>query len=305
MKPTYAVTGVTGQVGGAVAQELLHTGCEVRAVVRNGGKGKPWTDRGCSLAVAEMNDHAALTEAFRNAAGVFVLLPPNFDPDPSFSGPRALISSLRTALSAAAPERIVALSTIGAQAAEGTILKALSYLEEALGSLPGSVTFLRAAWFMENSVWDIPSAREQGVIRSFLQPADKPVPMVATADVGRTAAKLLRQNESPRIVELEGPRRITPNDIAGIFSRLLRRQIRTETVPRASWEAAFKSQGASAPQLRARMLDGFNEGWIEFEQAPSRVLKGAIEMEAVLRSLIGAEEHTTPSFPGTDTAIPT
>jgi hypothetical protein len=48
----------------------------------------------------------------------------------------------------------------------------------ALGALAMPVCFLRAAWFMENSAWDVKPARDKGVISSFLQPLDKPVPMV-------------------------------------------------------------------------------------------------------------------------------
>ena len=58
---------------------------------------------------------------------------------------------------------------------------------------------------MENAAWDIQSARDTGVISSFLQPLDKLVPMVATADVGRVAAELLQETwTGRRVVELEG-----------------------------------------------------------------------------------------------------
>jgi len=43
----YAVTGITGNVGGAVARTLLSAGQQVRAVVRDAKKGKSWSDRGC------------------------------------------------------------------------------------------------------------------------------------------------------------------------------------------------------------------------------------------------------------------
>jgi NAD(P)H dehydrogenase (quinone) len=46
---------------------------------------------------------------------------------------------------------------------------------------------------MENCHWDVAPARETGVVPSFLQPLDKPVPMVATADVGKLAAGLLQE----------------------------------------------------------------------------------------------------------------
>ena len=57
---------------------------------------------------------------------------------------------------------------------------------------------------MENSSWDIAPAREQGLIASFLQPLDKPVPMVGTEDIGGEAARLLQETwTGHRIIELE------------------------------------------------------------------------------------------------------
>ena len=67
------------------------------------------------------------------------------------------------------------------------------------------MVFLRPGWFLENCKWDVAPARENGVIPSFLQPLDKPVPMVATADIGRVAAELLQEARTGRrVVELEG-----------------------------------------------------------------------------------------------------
>ena len=80
----YAVTGITGKVGGAVAQRLLDAGAKVRAVVRDEAKGKPWADKGCDVAVAEIGDAAALTAAFAGTDGVFLMTPPNYDPEPAF-----------------------------------------------------------------------------------------------------------------------------------------------------------------------------------------------------------------------------
>src|SRR5437762_463370 len=88
-----AITGITGRVGGIVARTLLTAKEPVRAVVRDAGKGAPWLERGCELALAEMNDAAALTAAFEAADGVFVLPPPIFDPEPGF--PEARATALR------------------------------------------------------------------------------------------------------------------------------------------------------------------------------------------------------------------
>jgi hypothetical protein len=41
------------------------------------------------------------------------------------------------------------------------------------------------------------------------------------------------------------------------------------------------------PTPRVRMLDGFNEGWIEFEEGAAGSRKGSVDLETVLRGLIG------------------
>ena len=56
----------------------------VRAVVRDAAKGAAWKERGCEVALAEMNDAPALTAAFTRVNGVFVLIPSNFDPMAGF-----------------------------------------------------------------------------------------------------------------------------------------------------------------------------------------------------------------------------
>jgi uncharacterized protein YbjT (DUF2867 family) len=286
----FAITGITGNVGGEVARNLLAANQGVRAVARDPNKSESWAKRGCEIAQADINNAEALTAAFRGAEGVFVLVPPNFDPAPDFPEARATAASLRSAISAARPGRVVYLSTIGAQATQSNLLSQHTIIEQALGDLPTPITFLRPAWFMENSSWDLAPARDNGVIPGFLQPFDKPVPMVSTIDIGRVAAELIQETWSgKRVVELEGPRRVTPAEIAAIFTDLLGRPVRMEAVPRETWESLFESQGMKNPMPRIRMLDGFNEGWIEFESGEAGSRKGRTEMRTVLEALIRRE----------------
>ncbi|MFP3552197.1 NmrA family NAD(P)-binding protein [Paraburkholderia sp. SIMBA_049] len=283
----YAITGITGKVGGALAHRLLAAGQPVRAVVRDVARAASWAERGCELAAARMEDASSLAAAFDGATGVFILPPSEFDPAPDFPEARAVIDAVSTALLTARPEKVVCLSTIGAQAGESNLLTQRTLMEQALRDMPMPVTFLRPGWFMENAAWDIASARDEGVIASYLQPLDHPVPMVATADVGRVAAELLRQTWSGvRIVELEGPRRVSPNDLASAFARVLERPVRAEIVDRHTWEALFRSQGMEHPLPRMRMLDGFNEGWIDFESHPDEVIRGQVELETVLGEMV-------------------
>jgi NAD(P)H dehydrogenase (quinone) len=50
----FAVIGITGNVGGEVARNLLAAGQPVRAVVRDIGKGETWAKWGCDLVEADI-----------------------------------------------------------------------------------------------------------------------------------------------------------------------------------------------------------------------------------------------------------
>lgn len=290
----FVVTGITGQVGGAVARRLLARRLPVRAVVRSAEKGAPWAAKGCAIAIADMNDAASLTAAFAGAEGVFAVLPPMFDPADGFPEIRAMVAALRTALAAAAPGKVVCLSTVGAQATEPNLLGQLAIMEQELGRLDMPVAFLRAAWFMENFAWDIDSARDRGVIESFLQPLDRRIPMIATDDLGQEAAQLLTETwQGRRIVEIAGPTDLSPDDVAAVLADLLGRPVMARAVPRDSWRDRFLADGMTNPTPRIRMLDGFNEGWISFEGRGTESRRGTTTLAEVLAPKLGTPAPST------------
>jgi NAD(P)H dehydrogenase (quinone) len=285
----YVVTGITGKVGGELARTLLAAGQSVRAVVRDASKGRQWAALGCEVAVATMEDAPALTKAFAGATGVFILPPPVFDPEPGYKEARAMIESVVQALKAAKPAKVVSLSTIGADATQDNLLSQHTAIEAALRSLPMPVTLLRPAWFLDNAAWDVASARDTGVIHSFLLPTDKAIPMVAAQEVGQVAARLIQEDwTGVHIKELEGPSRISPDDLASAFASALGKPVRAVPVPRESWELLFRSQGMKNPYPRIRMLDGFNENWITFGDQGSRAIKGSISAEATIAALVAS-----------------
>lgn len=292
----YAITGITGKVGGALAAALLDAGLPVRAVTRGVAKAADWAARGCETTVAAMEDADALANAFTGAEAIFVLPPPEFDPEPGYPEARRVIAAVHEAIERARPGRVACLSTIGADADEDNLLTQRTLMEQALATLPMPVTFLRPGWFLDNAAWDVSSAMDDGVVRSFLAPLDRPIAMVAAQDVGRTAAVLIRESwEGVRVVRLEGPSRVSPNDIAAAFSAAIGHPVRAEIVAREQWEAIFRSEGMRHPLPRIRMLDGFNEGWIDFSPNDPSVLKGHTDVREVLACLVRAarakDEH--------------
>jgi NAD(P)H dehydrogenase (quinone) len=282
----FVITGVTGKVGGGVARNLLAQGHKVRAVVRNAGKGRFWSAQGCDVAIASVEDPAGLTQAFQGAEGVFLMTPPDYDPEPGFPQTHKAAAAIRQAIETARPGKIVFLSTIGAQVAELNLLNNSKITEEMLRTTSVPIALLRAAWFMENAAWDVEAARK-GVVSSFLQPLDHRIPMVAAADIARTAAEILHETwTGVRVIELEGPTRYSANDIAAGFGAALEHPVRAEIVPRDQWETLFRSQGMKNPVPRIRMIDGFNEGWIDFEFGEANSRKERTTLEEVLRSLL-------------------
>jgi NAD(P)H dehydrogenase (quinone) len=294
---TYAITGITGKVGSALAERLLVAGQRVRAIVRDVRTGDVWAARGCEVAVADMNDAAALTGAVTGATAVFILPPPEFDPAPGYPEARAVIDNVVEALTATRPKKVLLLSTIGADAPNDNLLSQRTMMETALSTRLPALTILRPAWFIDNVAWDVASARDTGVIHSFLMPTDRAWPMVAAKDVGRVAAELIQEDwQGTRVVELEGPRRVSPNDLADAFASVLGRSVQAVPVPRESWDELFRSQGMKNPEPRIRMLDGFNEGWIDFPDGGRRAIKGWIHPVSVIAELV--------LKPGANTAEP-
>jgi NAD(P)H dehydrogenase (quinone) len=280
----FAITGVTGKVGGAVARSLLAQGHKVRAVVRDAEKGRSWSAQGCEVAIASVEDATGLTKAFHDVEGVFLMTPPDYDPEPGFPETHKAAAAIRQAIETSRPGKVVFLSTVGAQVAELNLLNNSKITEEMLRTTSIPITFLRAAWFMENAAWDVEAARK-GVIPSFLQPLDHQIPMVA-------AAELLDEAwTGVRVVELEGPRRYSANDIAAGLGAALERPVRAEAVPHDQWETLFRSQGMKHPTPRIRMIDGFNEGWIDFESGEANSRKARTTLESVLHSLVMSNDR--------------
>ncbi len=287
----YTIIGITGQVGGAAARALLKDGKKVRAIVRDEAKASAWEAAGVELAVASVDDAAALETAFRGAEGVFVMVPPNFAPAAGYPETRGMVAVLRRALQAAKPARAVYLSSVGAHQSGGLGLITQSHiLEQEMKSLPIPNAFIRPAWFMENTQWDVAPAQERGEINAFLAPLDRPFPMVATEDIGRLVAKTLQQEWSGnRHLELEGPRRYSQLDAAETFARLLNRPVVAKPVPREQWQTLFVEQGTSPDRTapRIEMLDGFNSGWIDFEGGPeTEHFQGTRTQEEVFQDLL-------------------
>ena len=291
----YAIVGITGRVGGAIAENLLAQGERIRAIVRSPEKAIQWRERGADVAVADVDNADALASAFEDVDGVFVMVPPNFAPAPGFPEVRKTLGSYHAALAKALPKKAVYLSSIGAEQATGLGLITGSYLlEQTLSDLSIAQAFLRAGWFMENHAWDVTTAQAEGKIFSNLYPLDRKFSLVATADIGKAGAEILRQDwNGNRYIEVAGPEQYSPNDIAGALSSALQRSVEAVAVSRQKWTEFFLSQGMpeGRTEARAEMVDGFNSGWIHFGVPGTEHVKGTTSLTTVIAKLAADGSH--------------
>jgi putative transposase len=98
----YSITGITGQVGGAVARALLTEGANVRAVARDASKAAPWV--GAWLRAGDCRDERChrSRSRFRWSGRRVRADPPIFDPSPGFAETSAVISAVGVVTSLAA-----------------------------------------------------------------------------------------------------------------------------------------------------------------------------------------------------------
>jgi uncharacterized protein YbjT (DUF2867 family) len=287
----FAVFGVTGRTGAAAADALLLTGRPVRVVVRDLTKGQPWAERGAEVAVADLTDLASMTKALSQVQGAYVVSPQHYNREDLFQRANLIADTTARAAVAADVPRLVALSSVGADRESGTgWIRMNRIFERRLGETGVSTIFLRAAYFMENWIPMVGQAIRSGTMPTFLAPPQRSLPMVATVDVGSTAAALLQEEKTgTRIVTLSGPKNYAPNDVAAIISATLQKPINLAVLPEADWPGALADANFSKAALAgfAEMTRGLNCSHIDIKSDPTAVeLAGTTTLERVIVELV-------------------
>ncbi len=286
----FAIMGITGKVGGAVAQTLLERGKKVRGIVRDAAKARDWQAKGVEIVTSEWD--ADLSSAFSGVEGVFVMIPPNMLPEPGFPDSVARAAAIRKGLVAAQPPKVVALSSWGSEQSEGLgLITPNRILEQQLAGTGIPTAVLRPAWFIENIIYSLSTAQATGNYYSFYQPLERPYDMVATKDVGRVGGETLVQHwQGTRIIEIAGPSTYSSLDAAAALEVGLGRPIQAVAVPRDQWVQTLEQNGMPANRSGAylEMVDGLNCGWIHFGVAGTETAKGTTELVTAVKALVAS-----------------
>jgi uncharacterized protein YbjT (DUF2867 family) len=271
----YFVSGITGQVGGAVARKLLADGHDVRALVRNPGKCTDWSKMGVELRVGDANNADDVASALDSVDGAFLMMFPTH-PTQGYPEARSTVNSYRDALSKAPPPRLVILSSFGSEQPHGLgNITSTHLLEQALSDVAFPTAFVRAGSFIENYSYGLMQAESSGSFGIFLSPTDRGVPMVASVDIGNEVASLLTTDwDGKRIIELGS--RITPDDLALAMSEVLGKHVTAYAIPRDQWNKSLVYMGVPAESISMyeEMMESINSGWIDFEKPGTERVTG-------------------------------
>src|SRR5262245_12593165 len=142
------IAGVTGRIGGAVAETLLMRGTRLRVLVRTADAEQRWRDRGAEVAIVDLQDEIALTRALQGCDGMFALLPEDLSVPDFRAHRRRMAEALAASIRSACVPHVVFLSSLAAAAPAGPA-RDLRDAEDLLSETACKLTVLRAAFFQD------------------------------------------------------------------------------------------------------------------------------------------------------------
>lgn len=257
-KKIYAVVGASGNIGSKVSGFLLETGAEVRVIGRNAENLKALIGKGAKFFQANLENAAELTAAFKGADGAFVMIPPNNTAPDFRQYQNKTADVIVAAIQASGIKHVAALSSIGANNAQGVgLVNGLHDFETRLEKLGGvNIRVFRAAMFMENHYNFIGMIQGVG-FAGTPAPGDVAFPMIATRDIARRVADALlkRDFQGYSVKYLLGQRDLTFNESVRIVGEAIgKKDLKYSQVPPQQAKSGMVQMGMSES-----VADGMNE----------------------------------------------
>ncbi len=273
-----AVTGATGQQGGAVARKLLEAGWKVRALTRDLDKpaAQELQALGAEIVPGDMDDRSQLDSAFQGAHGVFSVQ--NFWlPGVGFEGEIRQGKNVADAAKAAGVQHLV-YSSVGA-AHRGMGQKHFEskwMIEQHIHSLDIPFTILRPAAFFENFNWERAYILNGTFNGLGLRP-EKERQLIGVDDIAAfTILAFANPSEyEGKTIELAGDA-LTESQLAETFAKVIGRPVRL-SMP-------VEGQSWGDPEEMTAMFNFFNGEAYDADIAALRKLHpGLLTLEQYLR----------------------
>ena len=237
------VTGASGQIGGALVEELVRRGAQTRAMVRTEERATGLAARGVDAVVADFERPESLPEALDGVDRVFLM---------SRDGPKQpmMEGALIEAATRAGVERIVKLSASGAGPDNPVaLMRRHAQAERTLEDSGLEYTVLRPQLYMQNFLRFGPSIVADG---RFTAPmGDRRFALVDVRDVARVAAAaLIEETHTGATYIVSGPEALSYGEAAETIGAAIGKEVAYEAAePQAFRENLLAERGL--PRWRA------------------------------------------------------
>lgn len=278
------ITGATGNIGSKTAAALLAKGKKVTAITRQPGKLGRLRDQGAIVAGGDMSDADFLTEAFRGAEAVLLMIPPDLKTTDIAKFQQAAGEAQTAAVINAGVKNIVFISSLGIEASgNGSLVGGLAVQEKRLNALAADVNVicLRPTGFMENLFTQMGTIKSLNSIFSPLR-ADLRTGIIATQDIASVAARRLERLDfqGKTIQNLLGNRDYTQKEMAPIVGKAIGRPgLAYARISFEDYKKAILQYGISENVADAMiaMLKNIDAGYSTIKRSPENTTPTTLE----------------------------
>lgn len=237
-----AITGVSGQLGRLVIDELLTTtpASEITALVRNPESISDLAERGVTVRQADYNEPGTLIEALKGIKKLLLI-------SSSEVGQRA--QQHQNVINAAKEngiELIAYTSILHADTSPLGLAEEHRATEAMLSESGIPFALLRNGWYSENYTAGIPAALQLGTLYGCA--GDGLIASAARTDYAAAAAKVITlDNQGGKTYELSGDKAYTLAELAAEISQQTGKEIGYVNLPEADYASALEQAGLPAP----------------------------------------------------------
>ena len=240
------ILGATGQIGSAIAENLIAKGLPVKTVIRNEQKADELKRKGAKVVIADYFDLNALKNATNDGELIFILTPENVTSNDVLGETKKLLGNYHKVIKESNIKALIGLSSIGAHFQKGTgNLLMSNMLENRFADLNIDKVFIRPAYYFSNWMWSLDMVKENGILPSFY-PTGLKFNMISPNDVAKFIAEKIENGiDQSELIEIVGPKKYSPNDISELIGKAIGKEANAFQIPKSDWSKTMKSIGFS------------------------------------------------------------
>jgi uncharacterized protein YbjT (DUF2867 family) len=215
-------TGSLGNVGKPLVKLLIAAGHDVTVITANAERKAVIEALGAVAAIGSVNDANFLRQAFTGADAVYTMTPPAMGSSNIIENIANVGEAYAQAINKSGVKRVVMLSSIGADASQGTgPVKGVNRVEQTFKQLSEvNVTILRAGNFYYNFFRDIPMIKNRHILGSNYSGNDKLV-LAHPEDIAAAIAEQLQSEGNGIEVKYIVSEVLSGNEVAAILGNAI------------------------------------------------------------------------------------